>query len=64
MDDEDLAKQQSSPLDALEAEKLGSWSSDELRQRIKILKREIERAEADLQTKEASMTAAESVFKT
>ena len=64
MDDEDLANKQSSSLDALEAEKLGSWSSDELRQRIKILKREIERAEADLKTKEASMTAAESVFKT
>ncbi|MCH8202073.1 MAG: DUF1192 domain-containing protein [Proteobacteria bacterium] len=64
MDDEDLAKKQSSPLDALEAEKLDSLSGDELRQRIKILKREIERAEADLKTKEASMTAAESVFKT
>lgn len=64
MDDEDLAKKQSSPLENLEAEKLDSFSGDELRQRIKILKREIERAEADLQTKEASMTAAESVFKT
>lgn len=64
MDDEDLAKQQSSPLANLEAEKLDSLSGDELRQRIKILKREIERAEADLKTKEASMAAAESVFKT
>ncbi len=64
MDDEDLAKKQSSLLNALEAEKLDSLSGDELRQRIKILKREIERAEADLKTKEASMTAAESVFKT
>ena len=64
MDDEDLAKKQSSPLENLQAEKLDSLSGDELRQRIKILKREIERAEADLKTKEASMTTAESVFKT
>ena len=64
MDDEDLANKQSSHLENLQAEKLDSLSGDELRQRIKILKREIERAEADLQTKEASMTAAESVFKT
>lgn len=64
MDVEDLAKQQSNPLENLQAEKLDSLSGDELRQRIKILKREIERAEADLKTKEASMAAAESVFKT
>jgi uncharacterized small protein (DUF1192 family) len=63
MDLEDLAKKQSTPLEDLEAEKLDGFSSDELRQRIKVLKREIGRTEADLKAKEASKAAAEAAFK-
>ena len=63
MDLDDLPKKQSTPLENLEAEKLDSLSGDELRERIKILKREIERTEVDLEAKEASKAAAESVFK-
>ena len=64
MDPDDLPKKQATPLEALEAEKLDSLSGDELRERIKILKREIERTEADLKAKEASKAAAEAAFKT
>ena len=63
MDLDDLPKKKSSPLENLATEKLDSLSVDELRMRIKILKREIERTEIELKEKSASKTAAEAVFK-
>ncbi len=63
MDLDDLPKKKDTPVDALEAEKLDDYSVDELKERIKTLKREIERTEADLKAKDASKAAAEEVFK-
>lgn len=63
MDLDDLPKKKSSPLDDVEAEKLDSLSVDELKERIKILKREVERTEKELAAKDASKQAAEAVFK-
>ena len=63
MDLGDLPKKKDTPVEAIEAEKLDGLSLDELRERIKILKREIERVESELAAKGASMSAAEDVFK-
>ena len=63
MDLDDLPKKKDSTLDALEAEKLDDYSVDELKERLKVLKREIERTEQDLKAKDASKAAAEAVFK-
>lgn len=63
MDLDDLPKKKDTPVDALEAEKLDDYSVDELRERIKVLKREIERTEQDLKAKDVSKAAAEAVFK-
>ncbi|MHA1543651.1 MAG: DUF1192 domain-containing protein [Alphaproteobacteria bacterium] len=63
MELDDLPKKKDTPVDALEAEKLDDYSVDELKERIKILKREIERTEKDLKSKDASKAAAEAVFK-
>ena len=60
---DDLPKKKDTPVEAVEGEKLDGLSLDELRERIKILKREIERTEAELTAKGASMAAAEDVFK-
>ena len=63
MDLDDLPKKKERPVDAVEAEKLDDYSVDELKERIKVLKREIERTEAELKVKDASKQAAEDVFK-
>ncbi len=63
MDIDDLPKKQDSALDAIEAENLDSLSIDELAERVRILKREIERTEAEIKAKDASKAAAEAVFK-
>lgn len=63
MDLDDLPKKKDTPVDALEAENLDDYSVDELKERIKVLKREIERTEQDLKAKDASKAAAEAVFK-
>ena len=63
MELDDLPKKQSTPLEELEAEKLDSLSVVELKERIKILKREIARTEAELKEKNVSKAAAEAVFK-
>ena len=63
MDLDDLPKKKSTPLDDIEAEKLDDLSVDELKERIKVLKREIARTEAELKEKDASKAAAEAVFK-
>jgi len=63
MDLDDLPKKKERPVDAVEAEKLDDYSVDELRERIRVLKREIERTEAELKAKDASKAAAEDVFK-
>ena len=63
MDLNDLPKKKDTPIEAIEAEKLDTLSLDELTYRIRVLKREIVRIEAEIKTKSASMTAAEDVFK-
>lgn len=63
MDIDDLPKKKERPVDILESEKLDNLSIDELQERIKVLKREIERTEAMLKEKDASKAAAEAVFK-
>ncbi|MCH7805994.1 MAG: DUF1192 domain-containing protein [Proteobacteria bacterium] len=51
------------PMEAVEAEKLDGLSVDELAYRIRVLKRETLRGEAELKEKSASKAAAEDVFK-
>lgn len=63
MDLDDLPKKKDAPINAVEAEKLDDYSVDELKERIKVLKREIKRTEKDLKAKDASKAAAEAVFK-
>ncbi len=63
MDLDDLPKKKDRPIDAVEAEKLDDYSVDELRERIRVLKREIERTEQELSAKSASKQAAEAIFK-
>ncbi len=63
MDLDDLPKKKDTPIEAIEAEKLDTLSLDELAYRIRVLKREIVRIEAEIKAKSASMTAAEDVFK-
>lgn len=63
MDLDDLPKKKDTPIEAVEAEKLDSLSTDELAYRIRVLKREIERTEAELREKSASKAVAEDVFK-
>ncbi|MEE8296031.1 MAG: DUF1192 domain-containing protein [Sphingomonadales bacterium] len=63
MDLDDLPKKKDTPIEAIEAEKLDTLSLDELAYRIRVLKREIARSEAEIKAKSASMTAAEDVFK-
>ena len=62
-DPDDLPKKQPKPLDALEGEKLDALSVAELQYRIKVLGREIERTEAMLKEKKASLSDAEKFFK-
>ncbi|MCH8323164.1 MAG: DUF1192 family protein [Proteobacteria bacterium] len=50
-------------MEAVEAEKLDGLSVDELAYRIRVLKRETLRSEAELEEKAASKAAAEDVFK-
>ena len=50
-------------MEAVEAEKLDGLSVDELAYRIRVLKRETLRGEAELKEKSASKAAAEDVFK-
>lgn len=63
MDLDDLPKNRDTLLETIEAEKLDTLSLDELAYRIKVLKREIVRIEAEIKAKSTSMTAAEDVFK-
>ena len=63
MDLDDLPKKKDTPIEAIETEKLDTLSLDELAYRIRVLKREIARSEAEIKAKSASMTAAEDVFK-
>ena len=63
MDLNDAPKRQDSPIEAIEAEKLDGLSVDELAYRIRVLKRETLRSEAELEEKAASKAAAEDVFK-
>ena len=60
---DDLPKKKDTPIEAIEAEKLDTFSLDELTYRIRVLKREIVRIEAEIKAKSASMSAAEDVFK-
>ena len=60
---DDLPKKKDTPIEAIEAEKLDTLSLDELTYRVRVLKREIVRIEAEIKAKSASMTAAEDVFK-
>lgn len=62
-EDDDLPRRKQGPLEALEAEKLDSFSVDELEYRIKVLGREIERAEAMLKEKQAGLSDAEKLFR-
>lgn len=63
MDLDDLPKNRDTLLETIEAEKLDTLSLDELAYRIKVLKREIVRIEAEIKAKSTSMSAAEDVFK-
>lgn len=63
MDIDDRPRKKDTPVEAIEGEKLDDYSIDELRERIRILKREIERTEAELSAKDASKQAAERFFK-
>ncbi|TDI62647.1 MAG: DUF1192 domain-containing protein [Alphaproteobacteria bacterium] len=63
MDLNDLPKNRDTPIEAIEAEKLDTLSLNELAYRIKVLKREIVRIEAEIKAKSASISAAEDVFK-
>ncbi len=63
MDLDDLPKNRDTLLETIEAEKLDTLSLNELAYRIKVLKREIVRIEAEIKAKSASMSAAEDVFK-
>ena len=63
MDLNDLPKKKDTAIEAIEAEKLDTLSLDELAYRIRVLKREIVRIEAEIKAKSASMAAAEDVFK-
>ena len=63
MEMDDLPKKKDTPIEAIEAEKLDTFSLDELTYRIRVLKREIVRIEAEIKAKSASMSAAEDVFK-
>ncbi len=63
MDLNDLPKKKDTPIEAIEAEKLDTLSLDELTYRIRVLKREIVRIEAEIKVKSASMSAAEDAFK-
>ncbi len=63
MDLNDLPKNRDTPIEAIEAEKLDTLSLNELAYRIKVLKREIVRIEAEIKAKGASISAAEDVFK-
>lgn len=62
-DDDDLPRKKQGPLEAIEAEKLDSLSVDELEYRIKVLKREIARAQAMLKEKQAGLSDAEKFFR-
>lgn len=62
-DPDDLPKKQPKPLEALEAEKLDALSVAELQYRIKVLSREIERTQAALKEKQASLSDAEKFFR-
>lgn len=64
MDLDDIAPRKSdAPIDALEGEELDSYSLDELAERIRRLEREIARTKELLKSKEASKSAAESLFR-
>ena len=63
MEMDDLPKKKDTPIEAIEAEKLDTLSLDELTYRVRVLKREIVRIEAEIKAKSASMSAAEDVFK-
>jgi len=63
MDLDESPKKKERPVDAVEAENLDDYSVDELKERIRVLNREIERTEAELAVKDASKAAAEDVFK-
>ncbi len=58
MDLDDAPKKKETPIEAIEAEKLEGLSLDELAERIRVLKREIKRTEAELKEKDASKAAA------
>ena len=64
MDIEDLAPKAAAPIKALLAEDLSSLSLDELEERIELLRGEMARIEAMLESKDESRQAAESAFKT
>ncbi len=63
MDSDNLPKKKDTTIEAIEAEKLDTLSLDELAYRIRVLKREIVRIEAEIKGKSASKSAAEDVFK-
>lgn len=63
MDLDNLPKNRDTLLETIEAEKLDTLSLNELAYRIKVLKREIVRIEAEIKAKSASISAAEDVFK-
>ena len=63
MDDDDLPIKKDSPLAAVSKEDLSEWSAFELEARITILKEEITRTEAEIESKDASRAAAEAFFK-
>jgi len=63
MDLDDRPKKKERPVDVLEAEKLDDYSVDELKERIRVLNREVERTGVELKAKDASKAAAEAAFK-
>ena len=63
MDLDDGPKRKDTLMEAVESEKLGCLSVDELAYRIRVLKRETLRSKAELKEKAASKAAAEDVFK-
>lgn len=63
MDFDDLPTKKDTPTAALEKEDLSETSIDELEERIKVLKSEIERTEREIKAKAASRAAADAFFK-
>lgn len=64
MDPEDLQpKRAAGALDALARDDLSLLSIDDLRERITLLNEEIARAEAEIASKQGSMSAAEAIFR-